>query len=191
MAHPTANEVYLVDSRNLRVIALSTASGTVRRVTSLPVTNRLIEGQLIKIGSPAVSPDGSLLAVAMGEGREIHILSLPELSWKATLPVNFSVTSLVFDASNRIHAISSAISSDEGSRIKCLNSDTGEFLFLRTNYRLTTLSPYVARWIRFGIIHRLFRLPIQYNHKRGSVLTILVCRYWLINFTCFCQGYRY
>ncbi|MBN8459852.1 MAG: S8 family serine peptidase [Verrucomicrobia bacterium] len=147
VAHPTQNVVYLVDSRNLRVVSFDTSFGSIRRIVPLPVSNRLIDGSLIRIGAPAVSPDGSMLAVAMGEAHEVQIFSLPDLALVAAHPLDFAATSVAFDAMNRIHATGGTMPTDSGWSIECLDPCSGESLF---RYGPASGKPYYLRVSRDG-----------------------------------------
>lgn len=120
-ANPNLNEVYLVDSRYLRVVVLDTTYGMIRRIEPIPVANRLVDGQLVKLGEPAVSPDGSLLAIAGNETNRVFVFSLPELRFLASHTTTFRPTHVTFDSLNRLHV--SGTNKPVGTTLKTVRMD--------------------------------------------------------------------
>jgi subtilisin family serine protease/sugar lactone lactonase YvrE len=125
-ASPNLNEVYLVDSRYLRVVALDTTYGMIRRIEPIPIENRLVNGQLVKLGEPAVSPDGSLLAVAGNETNRVFVYSLPEIRLLASHTTTFRPTHVTFDSLNRLHVTGTNKPAGTTLRTLRMNAISGE-----------------------------------------------------------------
>lgn len=107
LADRTRNFVYLLDKRNLRLLAFDTNSGHI--VTSVPLAGpRTVSGVVAGLGRMAQSIDGSLLYVALKKAKMIQVFALPELTPVATWSFDFEPVDLAAGAAGRLYATSTS-----------------------------------------------------------------------------------
>ena len=114
----TRNLVYVVDQTDNEILEFDTNLGSL--VNAVPILDGSTTGLL------AVSVDGTKLYLAESSEDKILVFSLPDLTPKATLSVNFSPGSIVVGAGGRLYASKTA--GITSGVIVELNTTTGAIL---------------------------------------------------------------
>jgi subtilisin family serine protease/sugar lactone lactonase YvrE len=128
IADRTRNLAYVIDNTNLRLLAIDTTAGGVSAVAALAAG--------AGSGRLALSPDGSRLYVALGNGNRIQVFRLPKLEEEDLISVGFSPLNVAAASDGMLYA-SNGTTSDKPWKI---DPEFGQALgkFGRSNYSAGT-----------------------------------------------------
>lgn len=124
LADRVRNTVYLIDKRNMRLLAFDANSAHIVKAVAFDGPHKTAGGFAPEPGHLAQSTDHSRLYVALKKSKMIEVFSLPDLTPLAIWSYAFEPNSLACDASGRLYVTTTAAA----QKLVQIDTGTGQVL---------------------------------------------------------------